>query len=172
MAVSTKDQANLGFLNIFGSAIWESINRPPRGGIFPWRHKYSLATTEIDNADDSIRLLQVPDGMCLIDGTVHFEDDADTNVSPALVWDLITEDLDGNDDTLKLITAATAGQSAGEAVAFDTAARGVIYSAARYITMDVTTAAGTAAAADFWLTLLLSYGVGTFNVPALKFEAV
>lgn len=171
MALSTKAQADQNaLLTWLQSAEGEADQRPPRGAQRTFQFRFTLATTEIDNADDRVRLLWFPAGIFLLNAQVWVEDDLDTNVSPALVWDLITETAAGVADTRKVISAATAGQSAGEGADMD--AGGAIHVGERYLVFDPTTAAATAAAGDILLTVTVARGIATDALPSLTMDAV
>lgn len=153
----------------FQSAVAHALQRQPKGAEIPFQFRYTISSTEIDNADDRVRLLEFPSGYWITRASVWVEDELDTGVD-ALVWDLITEDSAGTADSRKLISGATAGQGAGEGVDMD--AGGAVYVGDRFLVFDTTTAAATAASGDIVVTLWISYGMATTKLPSLTFDAV
>lgn len=171
MALVTKTQADQNALLAWlQSAEGEADQRPPRGAQRTFQFRFTLATTELDNADDRSRLLWFPAGIFLLNAQVWVEDDLDTGGTPALVWDLILEDSAGSADSRKVITGATAGQGAGEGANMDDG--GAIYAGDRYLVFDPTTAAATAAEGDILLTVTVARGIAAAGLPSLTMDAV
>lgn len=170
MALSTASQADLySLIAWLQSAMADQQERRPRNAEKTFQFRYSLATTEIDNADDRKRLLYFPAGFWIIDCACWVEDELDTGTN-TLVWDLITETAAGVADTRKIITGAIAGRAAGEGVNMD--AGGAVHVGERYLVFDPTTAANAAAAGDFVLTIKVAYGMAVAALPSSTFDAV
>lgn len=170
MALTTHSEADLySFLQWLQSAEAEAEQRPPRGAQRTFQFRFTLATTEIDNADDRSRLLYFPAGVWVLDCAVYAEDELDGGTD-TLVWDLILETAAGVADTRKLISAATAGVDAGDGVNMD--AGGAVYAGERYLVLDTTTAANTPAEGDIVLTITLGRGIATNALPAITMDAI
>ena len=172
MALATKDQAETSaLLKWVQSYVGESEQRPPRGAIIPFQTPYSFAAAEVDNSDDRVRLLWFPAGFTVWAGSLHFIDAVDAHATPTLVWDLITESAAGVADTRKLISGSTAGRAAGATANLHAGGVGV-YVGERFLVFDPTTAAATAAAGDAVLSLQITRGVATNQLPAITLDAV
>lgn len=172
MALHTFAQADqYGLLKHVQAHQSEASSRPPRGATTPYQVGFDLTTVMIDNADDRARLIWFPSGFWVMGGSVYFPTAVDAHATPTFVWDLITETAAGVADTRKLITGATAGQAANSAAIIDP--RGIgMYVGERYLVLDPTTAAATAAAGRMILTLLLARGVATNALPSITLSAV
>lgn len=170
MALSTDPQASTtSFLAWLQSAEGEAEQRPPRGAQRTFQFRFALATTELQ-ADDRKRLLFFPAGVWILSCGIYVEDEIDTHGAPTLVWDLITETAAGAADTRKIITAAEAGRAAGEGVNMN--AGGAVYVGERYLVFDPTTAAATAGAGEFVLTITLARGMATAGLPSIQMDAI
>lgn len=100
----------------------------------------AMTTAMIDNAADEVGLFWVPKGF-VVTGITMFATDMDTNVTPALVFDV------GDDsDEDRLIAATTTGQSAGSTTALASTGFLYKYTAKTLVKAYVKTAAATAAA--------------------------
>lgn len=121
-----------------------------------FKHKYTLETGATDDAGDRRRLVLCPAGTFLKDFAITVPD-LDTNVSPALVFDILLLDSANNEGATKIVSASTIGQAGGSAI-LAPAAKG-LYVGGSFITWKTTTAAGTAAAGDITVWFELVYGI-------------
>lgn len=172
MALATFAQADqFSLLKHIQAYESESASRPPRGAFVPYQVPYALTEEHLDNADDHARLLWFPAGIWVFGASCYFPAEVDEHATPALVWDLITENAAGTDDARKLITAATAGQAAATGAGLDAGALGA-YVGERYLVFDVTVAAADPLAGTMILSLLLARGVATNALPSVTLDAV
>lgn len=107
----------------------------------------SLTTAMIDNVNDEVELLVVPAG-AVFDSAVVSATDMDTNVSPALAFDI------GDDsDEDRIFAASTVGQAGTLSNTWARTAHGYKWTSATKIKAYVQAAAATAAAGSITLTI-------------------
>lgn len=106
----------------------------------------AVATTDLDGTSDTIDFFKVPKGAVIM-GIYFAATDVDTNVSPAVKFDI-----GDSGDADRLIAATTVGQAAGSTTSLVTAT-GLFYryTADTIIRATVNTVAATAAAGTLYL---------------------
>lgn len=128
----------------------ENIRKTSRvqGGLLnPVHNEVAISTEALDSGDEQVLLLQFDSRAtefltsCLLEVP-----DLDSG-TPALVFDVGLGDEDGVIDT-SLVSGSTAGQAGGVVVVVDPSADMPVDATGEFLILDVTTAAGTAAAGN------------------------
>jgi hypothetical protein len=112
-------------------------------GLYLIEASAAVATTNVDDANDELRIVEFPDGQVyLLDLKVELTD-CDTNGAPALVVDFITDD--GSTEAV-LINDSTIGQAGGTDDLDANVDMDNLEVGGKFLAMKVVTAAATAAA--------------------------
>lgn len=148
MAIATKSYASTGF------------NQHSPTNLICEQVTVSLATTNIDNADDGVVFYQFPSAAYLWDLSVYATD-MDTNATPTLVFDVGIGDSDGAVDTV-LINDTTIGQGAGRDD-LDATVQKWVNCSSKYLMIDIVTAAATAAAGTLTVSFIYTENLHTLS---------
>lgn len=133
-----------------------TMDEQPLARITPFEFSFSISATQNGTINNTVRLLKMPPGAYIFDLRAT-PSDMDTNVAPAIVYDLLFLDASG---TTKL-TAVSGSTNAQAAAGSDRIANAAVgkFVGGYYLAVKFTTAPATAAAGTLKVVLLLSLGV-------------
>lgn len=147
---------------IFTSRLSDEEQAQSNSGVIVDHVTVTVPTTALDSADEQVLVYQFANsplgGEVWLTQCVLVSDDLDTNATPTLVFDVGIGDSDGVLDTT-LLSGSTAGQAGGTVVPLDPSAEAPVDVSGKFLIVDVTTAAATAAAGDIEVFVTLANGV-------------
>lgn len=135
-----------------------TVNKIPRGYIFPFAQVFTVPATTNDGTNAILRLLKFPAGAYIWRLRVT-PSDMDTGGSPALIYSLLSTD-DSDVTKVSLVTGSTNAQAAAGSDAILTAAIGR-FVGNQWLSYKVTTNAATAATGT--LKIAMEFSIGTIN---------
>lgn len=129
-----------------------------QGMLIPLNDKATVATTNVDDVGDILLLSQILPAHAYVHSFRGTPTDMDTNVSPALVYDVVAIDTDGN-VLQTFVSGSTNGQAAAGSDTLLAARLGAWVGSKQWrLALKVTTASATPAAGTYKWYLLLSEG--------------
>lgn len=152
---------------VFRSNISDEAQERLPTGFTPFHVTVTVPTEALDSGDEQVLLYPFPEslegGEVWLERLISNVDDLDSSATPALVYDVGVGDSDGVVDT-SFVTGSTTGQAGGAEVIVDDGDVPTDVSG-KFLILDVTTAAATAAEGDF--EVFGSFAVGVNSKSAL-----
>lgn len=144
-ATSTASSANKKALyrKLIRDTTGRSVKTTKPNGFYMIEAAVAVATTNIDDVNDELRLIEFPDGNVYLFGLKIEATDMDTNGSPTLQFDIITDD--GSTERT-LISNSTIGRAGGTDDLDADVDMDFLEVGGKFLAMKVDTAAATAAA--------------------------